>query len=203
MDRILVCLVSAVLIFGQSTAWPNDSAAAADSPIAVDMDAEIAKAKSAISVFAASLQAELKAAMQAGGPVRAISVCSTTAIPITQSVAAEQGLQLSRVSLKNRNPANRPNDWQREVLESFEQRKAAGEQVAELTWSDVRDVGGQPQFRFMKAIPTAGLCLQCHGKSLAPEVSARLEELYPEDKARGFEQGDIRGAFVVTRQVTD
>jgi hypothetical protein len=203
MNRILVCLAGAVLIFGQATAWPDDSAATAYSPIAVDMDAEIAKSKSAISVFAASLQAELKAAMQAGGPVRAISVCSTTAIPITQSVAAEQGLQLSRVSLKNRNPANLPNEWQRDVLESFERRKAAGEQATALTWSDVREVDSQPQFRFMKAIPTAGLCLQCHGKSLAPEVSARLEELYPEDKARGFEQGDIRGAFVVTRLVTD
>ena len=48
MNRILICLACAVLIFGQATAWPDDSAATAYSPIAVDMDAEIAKAKSAI-----------------------------------------------------------------------------------------------------------------------------------------------------------
>jgi hypothetical protein len=190
-----------MLILSQAAVWQDGLADPADSPIAVDMDAEIANAKSAIAVFAASLQAELKAAMQAGGPVNAISVCNTTAMPITKRVALEQGLQLSRVSLKFRNPANRPNDWQREVLESFEGRRAAGEQAAQLTWSDVRDVGGQPQFRFMKAIPTSGLCLQCHGNSLGPEVSERLEELYPEDKATGFGQGDIRGAFVVTRQI--
>jgi len=199
MNRNLFCLAGTVLFFGHAAAWPD----AGPSPIAIDMDTEIAGAKSAISVFAASLQTELKAAMQEGGPVRAISVCSTSAMPITQSVAAEQGLQLSRVSLKSRNPANRPSDWQKAVLESFESRKAAGEQAAALTWSGVSEVDGQQQFRFMKAIPTAGLCLQCHGSDLSPEVSARLDELYPEDQARGFKSGDIRGAFVVTRLVID
>jgi hypothetical protein len=199
MNRNLFCLAGAVLFFGHAAAWPD----AGPSPIAIDMDTEIEGAKSAISVFAASLQTELKAAMQEGGPVRAISVCSTSATPITQSVAAEQGLQLSRVSLKSRNPANRPSDWQKAVLESFESRKAAGEQAAALTWSGVSEVDGQQQFRFMKAIPTGGLCLQCHGSDLSPEVSATLDELYPEDQARGFKSGDIRGAFVVTRLVTD
>ena len=45
------------------------------------------------------------------------------------------------------------------------------------------------------------LCLGCHGKSIAPEVKAKLAELYPEDKATGFSEGDLRGAFVVTRDV--
>jgi hypothetical protein len=53
----------------------------------------------------------------------------------------------------------------------------------------------------MKAIPTGGLCLQCHGKALAPPVAEKLAELYPGDKATGYEQGDLRGAFVITRQL--
>ena len=51
----------------------------------------------------------------------------------------------------------------------------------------------------MKAIPTAPLCLQCHGEAIAPPVAEKITKLYPEDKATGFREGDIRGAFVVTK----
>ena len=50
----------------------------------------------------------------------------------------------------------------------------------------------------MKAIPTDGLCLQCHGTAIPAEVADKLAELYPHDKAVGYREGDIRGAFVVT-----
>jgi hypothetical protein len=55
----------------------------------------------------------------------------------------------------------------------------------------------------MKAIPTGDVCLLCHGAQLAPGVSQVLTELYPEDKATGFSMGDIRGAFVVTREIVN
>ena len=55
----------------------------------------------------------------------------------------------------------------------------------------------------MKAIPTGAVCLNCHGTKIAPEVSQALAGLYPEDRATGFNEGDIRGAFVVTRKISD
>jgi hypothetical protein len=70
-----------------------------------------------------------------------------------------------------------------------------------MAWSEVAAIDGKQQFRFMKAIPTGALCLQCHGSNMSPEVSARLAELYPGDKATGYTEGDIRGAFVVTRNL--
>jgi hypothetical protein len=199
MNQIPIYLACATLLCAcsQEAQIPETPSKAELPPVAINAEVEISRAKSAIGIFAAALQTELKKAMQEGGPTRAISVCNTEAIPITQSVASEQGLELSRVSLRNRNPANAPNDWQKPVLESFERRKAAGEDPATLSWFEVAEVKGQHQFRFMKAIPTAPLCLQCHGSAIAPEISARLDELYPQDKATGFEAGDIRGAFVV------
>jgi len=160
--------------------------------------AEIAAAKAAIKEFAGALQAELKAAMQSGGPVAAIAVCNTQAMPITQRVSAERGMDLSRVSLKNRNPANAPNGWQTAVLEGFEKQKAAGQDITGLAWSETVTVDGEQEFRFMKAIPTGGGCLLCHGTNLSPEIGQALAGLYPEDQATGFTEGDIRGAFVVT-----
>ncbi len=160
---------------------------------------EMARAKTAIQAFAGELKAELTRAMQAGGPVAAIGVCKTEAMPITDRIATERGLKLGRVSLRYRNPANAPSEWQTAVLEDFERRKLAGEDPAGISWAEFADVGGQQEFRMMKAIPTGGLCLTCHGTEIAPEVREVLARLYPEDLATGFQEGDLRGAFVVTR----
>lgn len=171
----------------------------ADQQPDANTQAEVANAKAAIKEFAGALQAQLKTAMQAGGPVAAIAVCNTQAMPITEKIAAEHGMQLSRVSLKNRNPANAPNDWQTAVLKDFEAQKSAGNDITSLVWSETVNVDGGKEFRFMKAIPTGGVCLACHGTNISPEVSKLLVDLYPNDQATGFSAGDIRGAFVVTR----
>ena len=166
-----------------------------------DQAAELDQAKKATAEFAGALKSELVAAMQSGGPIEAIDVCNTRAVLISEEVSLEQGMTLSRVSQKNRNPDNAPNEWQAVVLESFEARKLAGETPATLAWHEVADTGTGKEFRFMKAIPTGAVCLACHGETLAPPVAEKLAELYPEDKATGYSEGDIRGAFVVTQQL--
>jgi hypothetical protein len=175
----------------------------ADQHFKTSDQADIADAKAAITDFAGSLQTVLKTTMQTGGPVVAIGVCNTQASPISRRVAAEHGMALSRVSLKNRNPANAPNDWQTLVLEDFEKQKVAGKDITTLVWSETVNTGEEQEFRLMKAIPTAAVCLNCHGSKIAPEVSQALAGLYPEDRATGFNEGDIRGAFVVTRKISD
>jgi len=166
-----------------------------------DGTAELRQAKEATAAFARALKSELVSAMQSGGPIEAIDVCNSRATLIGEEASLEQGMTLSRVSLKNRNPNNAPNEWQAAVLDSFEARKKAGEAPGTLAWNKVTDTGSGKEFRFMKAIPTGAICLQCHGETLAPPVSEKLAELYPEDKATGYSEGDIRGAFVVTKTI--
>ena len=137
--------------------------------------------------------------MQSGGPIEAIDVCNTRAVLIGEEVSLEQGMTLSRVSVRNRNPDNAPNEWQATVLDSFKARKLAGEAPATLTWHEVADTGNGKELRFMKAIPTGAVCLACHGETLAHAVAKKLAELYHEDKATGYSEGDIRGAFVVRK----
>ena len=151
-----------------------------------------------VGQFAAALKGELGAAMQSGGPLAAIDVCHEKAPAIAATVSRDQGMMLSRVSDRNRNPGNAPRAWQAEVLAAFEQRKANGEAVDALEWQEVAETDSGREFRYMKAIPTAPLCLQCHGQAIAPPVADKLAELYPDDRATGFAEGDIRGAFVVT-----
>jgi uncharacterized protein DUF3365 len=70
-----------------------------------------------------------------------------------------------------------------------------------LEYSEVIIKNGKQTFRYMKAISTKGMCLTCHGDKIPSKVSEKLDELYPEDKARGFKKGDIRGAFSIIQHI--
>ena len=168
---------------------------------AFDETAELEWANETAKEYATALKSELMAAMHAGGTLEAIETCNTKALAIGQEMSLANGENVSRVSLRNRNPENVPNDWQEAVLIDFENRKQAGENPDALTWHEIAETDQGLVFRYMKAIPTAPLCLQCHGTNIAPPVAEKLAELYPNDQATGFEVGDLRGAFVVTRVV--
>jgi len=164
-----------------------------------DMDTLIAESRAAIKGFGANLKAELVSAIEAGGPEHAIGVCNMAApgIAADRSVAFEG--RVGRTSLKRRNAANAPDGWELAVLEDFEARKAAGADIKALDHAEIVTENGQRIFRYMKAIPTAQVCTNCHGTDLKPEVSAMIDDLYPTDQARGFSAGDIRGAFTLRK----
>ncbi len=159
-----------------------------------------AEAKALIKQFAGTLQGELKTAMTEGGPPAAVTVCHDRAPAIAESLSAQSGWSVGRTSLKTRNTAlNSPDAWEARILDQFEQRAAAGEPVAPMRYAEVVDVDGQPTYRFMKAIPTASVCLACHGTDIAPEVAEAIDKAYPDDQARGYALGDIRGAFSLSK----
>lgn len=142
--------------------------------------------------FVSTLQPTLQQAMSEGGPVRAIAVCSEQAPQIAANLAQESGWSVTRVSLQPRNVSSAsPDDWERSVLQQFDQRQRTGEAGAELRASEV--VGGE--FRYMQAQPTGPLCLTCHGQNISEEVRSALAERYPNDQATGYEAGEIRGAI--------
>ncbi|MGZ8160748.1 MAG: Tll0287-like domain-containing protein [Methylobacter sp.] len=158
----------------------------------------VEQAKAAVQALGGALKAELEAAMKTGGPEAALSVCQIKAPELAKAISDSQGMAVKRVSLKNRNPVmGAANEWQTKVLNDFETRKAAGEDPATLAYAEVVD----HEFRFMKAIPTAAVCLGCHGTNLSPAVTAKLTELYPQDQAVGYKEGDLRGAFVVVKNL--
>ena len=167
-----------------------------------DMSARVMKYRSAIKSLVMSLKSELRRAMRAGGAINALDVCHTKAEPISSKVSKQVGFSVKRTSLKPRNSNNAPDDWERAVLEQFEQRKAQGENPKRLEFVEVVENNGQRQVRYMKAIPTRGVCLRCHGSEIAPKVMNKLQELYPNDKATGFKVGDLRGAFSITETLS-
>lgn len=153
----------------------------------------------AVQRFGHQLQGELQQAMAEGGPLQAIRVCHLRAPAIADELSEQTGFQLSRVSMKHRNSERgQPGDWQRDVLESFERRLAAGAPASELVFSSM----AVEEYRFMKAIPVAPFCLTCHGTAIEPTLQAELAALYPQDLATGYQAGELRGAFVALRAIS-
>lgn len=168
---------------------------------AEDIDERIAASQSAIQTFASTLQGHLMEAMQQGGPTKAIDVCRQRAPEIAADLSAETGWTVGRTSLKLRNPDNAPDEWERAVLEEFDARRAEGVPAAELSRFEIVEDGDERVFRFMRAIPTAGLCLSCHGSQLSGEIQHALERFYPADEATGYVDGDVRGAFTIIQRM--
>jgi len=173
-----------------------------DSYAADDYATEVAASRATVKEYMQTLKQELQAGMQAGGPMNAVSVCNLTAPGIANTYSIRNGWDVGRTSLKTRNPENAPDAWERSVLETFEERKLAGEDPMKMEYYEVVRQNGTRKLRYMKAIPTAGLCLACHGEQVDSVTKTRLEKLYPHDKATGYKEGDIRGAFTITQPLT-
>jgi hypothetical protein len=140
-----------------------------------------------------------------GGLTSAIAVCREKAPVMAMSLSAKTGWTIRRVSLNNRNPKAVPDAWERAVLEAFDLQVANGADAATLEKGEVVTVGEQRTYRYMKALPTQGLCLSCHGteKVIPADVKQQLQALYPDDKAIGYTLGQVRGAITVTRPLSE
>ena len=145
---------------------------------------------------------KLQGAMAEGGAVNAIGVCNTQAPEIAGRVSTQNQVKLSRVGTRARNPVmGVPNDWQAKALAQFDAALARGEKPADLEFSETVNTASGKEFHFAKPIVLQPMCVSCHGspEQISPEVKAKLSELYPNDKAVGYQPGQLRGAVVLTR----
>ncbi|MDT3669235.1 MAG: DUF3365 domain-containing protein [Aromatoleum sp.] len=171
------------------------SAHAADDPMLLE-------ARAAATTLPPKLLTALNDEIARVGPEGAIPVCKDLAPAMAKEIAASSGWRLKRVSLKPRNAERAtPDAWEKAALEEFDRRAAAGEPPATLEKGEVIDTADGRVYRYAKALPTQALCLNCHGpqESLKPEVRAAIAEHYPNDRAVGYKEGEIRGAIVATK----
>ena len=170
-----------------------------------EMDQHKAEAKQITGAFFEELKGELVKSMKAGGPVAAIKTCNTIAPAIALKHSNSSGWDVGRTSLKLRNPSNVADSWETGVLQQFEERRAKGEGPDSLAYAEVVEENGEKYFRFMKGIvmpPVEKMpCLKCHGENIDSKVAAKLDELYPMDKARGYKAGQVRGAFTLKKKL--
>ena len=145
----------------------------------------------------------LQAAMANGGPENAIGVCKTQAPEIAQNLSTKHQLQVARVGPRARNAVmGQPNEWQALALKQFEARLASGDKPHDIEYVQLTKSGAYDlELRYAKPIVMQAMCTACHGSTeqITPSVKAKLEQMYPNDKAVDYKPGDLRGAVVVTR----
>ncbi|WP_126444085.1 Tll0287-like domain-containing protein [Sulfuricystis multivorans] len=186
------CLISMLLAAGLT---------AGGNVLAADEAQLLQEARGIPAKMVPKLLEVLQVEIDKSGHAGAISVCREKAPVMAKNLSAQTGWQIRRVSLKNRNPKAVPDAWERATLEDFERRLDAGENPTGIDKGEIVEENGQKFYRYMKALPTQDLCLNCHGtpERLAPGVAEKLKELYPDDKAVGYSSAQIRGAITAKK----
>ena len=169
---------------------------------AADMQALTKEGKSVMQSFGKTLKGALVGAMNKGGPNNALHVCNVQAPQIASSISMKSGWTVARSSHKLRNPANQADDFTRAAIEDFLARQAKGEKPNTMIKTAIVEENGKKVFRMVKAIPTKDVCLKCHGgNTVKPEVLKNIKELYPQDQATGFQPGEMRGVFTLSKKL--
>jgi len=152
----------------------------------------------AVKRLMGELKANLGMALKEGGFPKAVEFCAGKAEELTKKVNDELVVvRVSRVSDRYRNPNNKPDQLDAEVIEEFKRKLAEGK----LPPYEVKEVEieGKRYFVYYKPITVAPFCLNCHGEpsQMNPEVLRVIREKYPQDRALGYKPGELRGVFKV------
>ena len=159
----------------------------------------LADVKTVAGGYMQQLKSTLQEHMKSGGPEAAMGACGEKAAHLGGEVSRQSGWSVKRVSNRARNPLDMPDAYEQKVLKDFEKKITTTKDDVERY--EVVKEGGVRYARYMKAIKIDTVCLACHGPAdkLAPEVSAKLRALYPEDKGVGYNIGQIRGAMTIRK----
>ena len=106
-----------------------------------------------------------------------------------------------RTSLRVRNPASLPDNADLAALLSIQTAMADGNTPPGVIMQRLEATGGLPaEWRVYRPMITTAACLACHGPvdSLTPGVKAKLERLYPGDKATEYAANEWRGVIRVS-----
>jgi hypothetical protein len=161
-------------------------------------EALMAEARKVATTLPPKLIVALQDEIKKSGPEGAIPICKDMAPKMAGEISQQTGWKIKRVSLKTRNDARAiPDPWEKAALEDFDKRAAAGESPAKLEKGE--KIGNE--YRFVKALPVQALCLNCHGPAdqLSPAIKAALGQHYPNDRATGYSEGQIRGVISVRK----
>ena len=160
------------------------------------------RAGEASSELMKTLGGQLKAAMEAGGPEAALPVCKSAAMPLTEGVTGRhEGLTITRVTDRLRNPENTPDKADLRALKHFENAQATPKLLAHLTTG-----ADGKTLRYYRPLFINETCLKCHGEreAMSEKLRGLLDQFYPDDKAHGYMLGELRGLIRVEQvPVTD
>lgn len=187
LRRYLLPAVAALLIPGSLPGQTRDDRT----------EAALGEARQIAAELTDRLRGLLGRELAQGGFAGAVRVCSEVALKSTREFSQKKGRYVRRVSLRNRNPENAPDEFERRMLEEFLRRQREGTLASE--YSEIVSAAGRDTLVYFKPVLMAPVCLSCHGPAgaIPPEVRKILAERYPRDTATGYASGEVRGAIAV------
>jgi hypothetical protein len=135
--------------------------------------------------------------LEKGGYEGAIRICAVVAQDITRQFNKKSGHYVRRVSLGYRNPNDSPDEYELKKLESFDRLNR--DKKLESEYYEVVNQNGRRYLRYLKPIIAGKMCLNCHGQpdDIPIGVQRIIQETYTNDRATGYQEGDVRGAVSV------
>ena len=160
------------------------------------------EAKNLLKETAKQYKNTLIQGLQHNNLIKALKYCNKE---VEQLVSRdnEKGFAIKRVSLRPRNKNNYPNLYEKEILEKFNKLSLIDNKDLALEHSDIIKDENNNKFVFVKAIRIKEVCLNCHGSNINDDLKKEIQKLYPDDKAINYKLNDIRGAFVMYRNIKD
>lgn len=138
-----------------------------------------------------TLRSALLKAIGSYGMEGAITFCKENALPTTDLYA--DSVIIKRAAMRYRNPINGADSLESVVMEEMERQLTSGIPTVKVIRS-----GSSGDIHYFKPILLQAMCLNCHGtpgKQIQTPTLARIQQLYPDDRAVNFKEGDVRGVW--------
>lgn len=164
---------------------------------------QIAGMRATAVEFMKDLKSILINQIRTNGMLSAVSVCSDTTQVLTNNFGVQKGVYVKRVSLKNRNVNNAPDDFEKRVLNKFTLMQLNNELNDDSEYAEIVEEGEFKYLRYLKPILVQAECLNCHGSEndISPEVEQLINQEYPNDNAVEYKIGDLRGAVSLKKNI--
>ncbi|NBC16349.1 MAG: DUF3365 domain-containing protein [Bacteroidetes bacterium] len=185
MPYRLAFLLAAMLLLAACAEDPSPRPAAPDDDAVPDsVQARVEQTIAAIDAMRSQLAATIEDE-QVDAETFA-RVCKPVGMR-AQEVNQQTDWTVQQLAVRYRNPANAPDSLAAIAHERFETDPALTDYWIEAT----RD--GQAGMRYFRRITVEASCLACHGAE--DDRPAFVQANYPEDRAYGFDAGDLRGVY--------
>ncbi|MCK5109880.1 MAG: DUF3365 domain-containing protein [Arcobacteraceae bacterium] len=112
---------------------------------------------------------------------------------ISKEMYKQYGFYIKQTSLKYRNNKNVPDDYEREILEKYEDKE-----IKDSHW-EITKMKNRSVLRYSTPIYVKEACLSCHGKPYVDVKEAMYNKLINKygDRSFDYKTGDLRGIISV------
>lgn len=128
---------------------------------AEELGALLQTSKEIINNYALEMQQEYETAYKKDDPLSVEKICAINAKENAIKIATN-GWEIHRVTLDSINKSNFPDQTEERVLKDFLDKIAKGKKPDKLAWYQLREIGNQSEFRYIRAFTLEERCMSCH-----------------------------------------